>query len=126
MDVKLLDTWYTSMSIQVLLTNRTVTAVNTSTVSQHDSVARYSRDFVKHIFLGRGVFTSANTIEVAGKTLKFDKVSYNSCTRRSPWLTVSVLSIIMGKMLKSSCRGFGIMSSFYIMPCHVMLCHIMF
>lgn len=42
--------------------------------SQHDSVARYSRDFVKHIFLGRGVFTSDNTIEVAGKTLKFDKV----------------------------------------------------
>lgn len=29
---------------------------------------------MKHIFLGRGVFTSANTIEVAGKTLKFDKV----------------------------------------------------
>lgn len=41
---------------------------------QHDSVARYSRDFVKHIFLGHGVFTSADTIEVAGKKLKFDKV----------------------------------------------------
>lgn len=41
---------------------------------KHDSVARYSRDFVKHIFLGRGVFTSADTIEVAGKKLKFDKV----------------------------------------------------
>eukprot|EP00752_Nemacystus_decipiens_P012532 g11100.t1 len=44
-----------------------------STISEHDSVARYSRDFVKHIFLGRGVFTSANTVDVAGKTLKFDK-----------------------------------------------------
>lgn len=42
--------------------------------TQHDSVARYSRDFVKHIFLGHGVFTSKDTIEVAGKTLKFDKV----------------------------------------------------
>ncbi|CAM9923192.1 unnamed protein product [Ectocarpus sp. 4 AP-2014] len=44
-----------------------------SDISEHDSVARYSRDFVKHIFLGRGVFTSADTIEVAGKKLKFDK-----------------------------------------------------
>lgn len=37
-------------------------------------MARYSRDFVKHIFLGRGVFTSPETVEVKGKTLKFDKV----------------------------------------------------
>ncbi|CAN0328766.1 unnamed protein product, partial [Ectocarpus fasciculatus] len=41
--------------------------------SKHDSVARYSRDFVKHICLGRGVFTSADTIEVGRKKLKFDK-----------------------------------------------------
>lgn len=41
---------------------------------QHDSVARYSRDFVKHIYLGHGVFTSSDTIEVAGKKLKFHKV----------------------------------------------------
>lgn len=47
---------------------------------QHDSVARYSRDFVKHIFLGRGVFTSADTIEVGGKKLKFDKVTPRSTT----------------------------------------------
>ena len=29
---------------------------------------------MKHVFLGRGVFTSADTVEVAGKKLKFHKV----------------------------------------------------
>lgn len=60
---------------------------------QHDSVARYSRDFVKHIFLGHGVFTSKDTVEVAGKTLKFDKVRtsvhcHNKDTQESPRFVV--------------------------------------
>jgi pyruvate/2-oxoglutarate dehydrogenase complex dihydrolipoamide dehydrogenase (E3) component len=42
-------------------------------ISVHDSVARYSRDFCKHVFLGQAVFTSANTLSVAGTELKFKK-----------------------------------------------------
>ncbi|CAM9191590.1 unnamed protein product [Discosporangium mesarthrocarpum] len=44
-----------------------------SDISEHDSVERYSRDFVKHIFLGHGQFTSPSTIEVGGKVLNFNK-----------------------------------------------------
>jgi len=42
-------------------------------ISEHDSVARYSRDFCEHVFLGHAQFTSDNTVEVGGKTLVFDK-----------------------------------------------------
>mmetsp|Transcript_26164 Transcript_26164/g.34389 ORF Transcript_26164/g.34389 Transcript_26164/m.34389 type:complete len:580 (+) Transcript_26164:167-1906(+) len=42
-------------------------------ISEHDSVARYSRDFCEHVFLGHAQFTSNNTVEVAGKTLVFEK-----------------------------------------------------
>lgn len=44
-----------------------------ATISQHDSVARYSRDFCEHVFLGSATFTGSNTVTVAGTELKFRK-----------------------------------------------------
>jgi pyruvate/2-oxoglutarate dehydrogenase complex dihydrolipoamide dehydrogenase (E3) component len=41
--------------------------------SVHDSVACYSRDFCKYVFLGQAEFTSANTLTVAGTELNFKK-----------------------------------------------------
>uniref|UniRef100_A0A7S2UXV1 Mercuric reductase n=1 Tax=Fibrocapsa japonica TaxID=94617 RepID=A0A7S2UXV1_9STRA len=44
-----------------------------ASISEHDSVARYARDFCEHIFLGHARFTGDHSIEVAGKTLNFKK-----------------------------------------------------
>jgi pyruvate/2-oxoglutarate dehydrogenase complex dihydrolipoamide dehydrogenase (E3) component len=42
-------------------------------ISKHDSAARFSKELGIDVFLGRGKFTSHNTIEVNGTTLNFRK-----------------------------------------------------
>ncbi len=42
-------------------------------ISHVDSVERFTKEFGMDVFLGAASFTSDNTIEVAGKTLKFKK-----------------------------------------------------
>eukprot|EP00639_Heterosigma_akashiwo_P003670 CAMPEP_0194570074 /NCGR_PEP_ID=MMETSP0292-20121207/7533_1 /TAXON_ID=39354 /ORGANISM="Heterosigma akashiwo, Strain CCMP2393" /LENGTH=588 /DNA_ID=CAMNT_0039420447 /DNA_START=28 /DNA_END=1794 /DNA_ORIENTATION=+ len=46
-------------------------------ISDHDSVARYSRDFCEHVFLGHAEFAGPDTVRVSGAngdvTLRFDK-----------------------------------------------------
>jgi pyruvate/2-oxoglutarate dehydrogenase complex dihydrolipoamide dehydrogenase (E3) component len=44
-----------------------------SEISHHDSVARYSRDFCEHVFLGQARFSSSHSVTVGGKELKFRK-----------------------------------------------------
>jgi len=44
-----------------------------ASIAPIDSVARYKKDFCEEIFLGHAKFLDAETIEVDGKRLKFDK-----------------------------------------------------
>jgi len=44
-----------------------------ASISPHDSVARYSRDFCDHVFLGEAKFISTDAVEVGGKVLRFEK-----------------------------------------------------
>ncbi len=40
-------------------------------ISKHDSAQRFARDLGVDVYIGRGSFTSKNSLEVAGKTLRF-------------------------------------------------------
>ena len=42
-------------------------------IARHDSAQRYSRELGVDVFIGKGRFTGANTVEVNGKTLTFSK-----------------------------------------------------
>lgn len=42
-------------------------------IAPNDSAERFSKDMGVDVFIGRGKFTSANTVEVNGKTLTFSK-----------------------------------------------------
>lgn len=44
-----------------------------ASIAPIDSVARYKKDFCEEIYLGHAKFLDAETIEVDGKKLKFDK-----------------------------------------------------
>jgi pyruvate/2-oxoglutarate dehydrogenase complex dihydrolipoamide dehydrogenase (E3) component len=46
-----------------------------SDISQHDSVRRFRDEFGIDVYIGQGSFSSPNTVEVAGKTLRFNKAA---------------------------------------------------
>ena len=42
-------------------------------ISKHDAAERFSKELGIDVYLGRGAFTSPNTVEVNGKTLRFSR-----------------------------------------------------